>query len=190
MLNILSWIFSVVVVSFLVNVASNKATPYIDKQFEKLFDYQRVRNQKRKALIDIEVKRMLDDAQYFQYKIVTANSAFLEVIGGLIIVIILHITLILLMSFYVTSKLIQPEIALMSGSNNLFKVIAESMFNSNINYFISTFLVTSLVLVLLAIFAMYHMLNSTKRYILLRTITVEYFKRKALIKTIPNSNTE
>lgn len=59
---------------FLVNIASAYAMPHIDKFLGKFSDYQRVKNEKRKAEIDFEINWMLDDHQYFLLKLSDKSS--------------------------------------------------------------------------------------------------------------------
>lgn len=77
MWSIISWVFSVMV-SFLVNVASTYAIPYIDKYWEQWSDYRRITNEKKRAEIDKEVAKMLDDRDYFQYKLAQSNNSIVN----------------------------------------------------------------------------------------------------------------
>ena len=63
-----SWLFSAVLLGFLLNLASDYTKPYIDSLIEKFSDSRRIQNEEKKAKFHRAVERAVEDPSEFYWR--------------------------------------------------------------------------------------------------------------------------
>lgn len=168
-----SWFISVFVVGILINVISAYAMPHVEKYVGRFSDYQRVSNEKRRAEIDKEVNKMLEDHDYFLYILSRKQIHQIEGYLTLIFVIIVLSMPIMTVESYNFIDLVAAEIDKLEYGKRVFQLIFYSMHPIRFSM-----LLTWMLWICMYFFMMFFIFTVTLTMRKDTTILREYFKRK------------